>query len=294
VPIDYRYHIGSLVAIFLALLLGILIGIGLVGNPQELDRLVSELKEDYRKVSETKDARIAELNESEREAAMLTRETVAAVIARRLQGKRIAIVVDHDFGDDPTPDVLRGTLKAAGATIVSTTVITRNFVTLPPKVKQRVQQRLNLYLPPGVYVRTVIAETIAQDLARGRRPLILELQSSGLLKSAADSDYSSRPDIVLVVGGAVDPHDIAPERIDLPLIKKLVELGVRVVGVEAKGAAVSVIPLYKAAGIPTVDNADTAAGRLSTVILLAGADGHYGLKDTADSFIPPISQAAQR
>jgi hypothetical protein len=294
VPIDYRYHIGSLVAIFLALLLGILIGIGLVGNPQELDRVVSELKEDYRRISETKDARIAELSEGEREAAMLARETVAAVIAGRLDGTRIAIVVDHDFGDDPTPDVLRGTLKAAGADVVSTMVVTRNFVTLPPKVKQRVQQRLNLYLPPGVYVRTVIAEAVAQDLARGRGTLIPELQSIGLLRSAADSDYSSRPDVVLVVGGADHPEDIAPERIDLPLIRKLVELGVRVVGVEAKGAAVSVIPLYKAAGIPTVDNADTQAGRLSTVVLLSGEDGHYGVKDTADSFIPPISQAPQR
>ena len=289
-PIDYRYHIGSLVAVFLALLLGILIGIGLVGNPQEVERMVERLRKD----NEVKAAEIAQLNESQRQSDMLGRETVAAIIAGRLQGKRIAIVVDHDFGDDPTPDVLRGTLKAAGATIVSTMVFTRSFVTLPPKVKERVQQRLNLYLPPGVYLRTVIAEAVAQDLARGRRPLILELQSIGLLKSAADSDYSSRPDVVLVVGGAANPQDTAPERIDLPLIKKLVELGVRVVGVEAKGAAVSVIPLYKAAGIPTVDNADTAAGRLSTVILLAGANGHYGVKDTADSFIPPISESAQR
>jgi len=294
VPIDYRYHIGSLVAVFLALLLGILIGIGLVGNPQELDRMVAELREEYREVGETKDAEISQLTEQQREAAMLTRETVAAVIAGRLQGKRVAIVVDHDFREDPTPDVLRGTVKAAGGTVVSTMVFTHSFITLPPKVKQRVQQRLNLYLPPGVYVRTVIAEAVAQDLVRGPGRLILELQSAGLLKSAADSDYLSRPDVVLVVGGARRPDDIAPERVDLPLIKKLVSLGVRVVGVEQKGAAVSVIPLYKAAGIPTVDNADTPPGRLSTVLLLAGASGHYGVKDTADSFIPPISQAAQR
>jgi len=103
-----------------------------------------------------------------------------------------------------------------------------------------------------------------------------------------------RPDVVLVVGGAASQDQVAPERIDLPMIKKFTGFGIRVVGVEAKSAAVSVIPLYRAADIPTVDNADTAAGRLSTVIVLAGADGHYGVKETADSFLPNIPGADQR
>jgi hypothetical protein len=289
VPIDYRYHIGSLVAVFLALLLGILIGIGLVGNPQEVERMVEGLRED----NEAKAARIAELSEGERQSDMLSRETVAALIAGRLAGKRIAIVADHDFGGDPLPDTLRGTLKSSEATIISTMVLTKDFITLPPKVKQKVTRQLNLYPPPGVYVRTVIAEAIAQDLAQGRDTLILGLQSNGLLKTGTGSDYTSPPDAVLVIGGADSTSDIAPERIDLPLIKKLTELGVRVVGVEAKGAAVSVTPLYKAAGISTVDNADTPAGRLSTVIALAGTDGHFGVKDTADSFLPAIPLANQ-
>jgi len=286
-PVDYRYHVGSLVAVFLALLLGILIGIGLAPNPQELETVVSDLKDEYSKVTQESNA----LRESQREADELSRRTIAAVISGRLQGKRIAIVADHDFGADPLPDTLRGTLKEAGATIVSTMVFTRDFVGLPLKVKQRVTQRLNLYPPPGVYVRTVIAEAIAQDLAQGRDTLILGLQSNGLLKTGTGSDYTSPPDAVLVIGGADSTSDIAPERIDLPLIKKLTELGVRVVGVEAKGAAVSVTPLYKAAGISTVDNADTPAGRLSTVIALAGTDGHFGVKDTADSFLPAIPLA---
>ncbi len=291
-PIDYRYHIGSLVAVFLALLLGILIGIGLVGNPQELDKMVSDLKEDYLQVSETKDARIAELSAAANESAMLARETVAAIIAGRLQGKGIAIVVDHEFGNDRTPDNLRGTLTAAGARVISLTTFTRSFVALPLKTKEKVEEQTDLVVPQGTYVRTAIAEAIGRDLARGRTDFIAELQSIGLVKTAADSDYSSRPDAVLVIGGAGDPQDIAPERIDLPLVRKLTELGVRVVGVEAKDAAVSVVALYKAAGVATVDNADTAAGRLSTVLLLANReDGHYGVKDTADSFVAPIPQS---
>ncbi|MFB3881354.1 MAG: copper transporter [Armatimonadota bacterium] len=283
-PIDYRYHIGSLVAVFLALLLGILIGIGLVGNPQEVERMVEGLRKD----SETKDAEIAQLREAERQADMLGRETVAALIAGRLAGKRVAIVADHDFGDDPLLDTLRGTLRSAQATIISTTVLTKAFVTLPPEVRRRVTRELNLYPPPGVYVRTIIAEAIARDIVRGNGSLILGLQRIGLLKAGTGFDYVTPPDVVLVIGGAKSATEIAPERIDLPLIKKLTELGVRVVGVEAAGAGVSVTPLYKAAGVSTVDNADTLSGRLATVMALAGANGHFGVKDTADSFLPPI------
>lgn len=293
-PVDYRYHIGSLVAIFLALLLGILIGIGLAPNPQDLDQVVAGLKAEYQKVSQSNDAERKSKEAELREADALSKETVAAVIAGRLAGKRVAMVVDHDFGRDTLPDTLRATLKQAGASVVSTTVVTKDFVTLPVAVKQKVVQQLGVYPPPGVHFRTVIAEAIAQDLARGRADQILGLQSSGLVKSAADSNYAVRPDAVLMVGGAASPDEIAAERIDLPLVRKLTELGVRSVGVEGKGAAISVVPLYKAAGISTVDNADTAAGRLAIVLVLAGVSGHYGVKETADSFLPAIPATVQR
>jgi hypothetical protein len=94
-----------------------------------------------------------------------------------------------------------------------------------------------------------------------------------------------------MVGGLESPEDASPERIDLPMIEELSTRGVRVVGCEGRGAEVSSMPTYKAAGVPTVDNADGPAGRLSVVLALAGADGHFGVKDTADSFLPEIPAA---
>ncbi len=76
------------------------------------------------------------------------------------------------------------------------------------------------------------------------------------------------------------------------MIQELAAAGVRIVGCEPREVATSVIPIYKAAGIPTVDSADTPAGRLAIVLGLAGADGHYGIKETADSFLPPIPGVA--
>jgi len=78
------------------------------------------------------------------------------------------------------------------------------------------------------------------------------------------------------------------------MIEELTGLGVRVVGCEPRDAAISCIPLYKTKDIPTVDNADSLAGRLAIVLALAGADGHFGVKDTCDRFVPDIPLQGSR
>jgi hypothetical protein len=294
VLIDYRYHLGSFVVVFVALLLGILIGIGLAPNPEELNRVVADLKVEYREAREAKEAELQALRETNREYDMLAREAVSALVRDRLSGRRIAVILDHELGGDGLAEDLRGLLKQAGASITSTTVITHDFVALPTEVRQKVAQRLSLYPPPGVHFRTLIAQAIAKDLANGQPELIRELHATGLLRSSADSDYKVAPEAALLVGGQDTASDASPERIDLPMIQELTTLGIRVVGCEPRDAPVSCISIYRASGIPTVDNADTAAGRLALVLALAGADGHFGVKETADRFLPDIPSSPGR
>jgi hypothetical protein len=291
VPIDYRYHIGSFVAIFIALLLGILIGIGLSPNPEELNRIVGDLKEQFREARKETAAEVQSLRDDKAQFESLAKEAVAGVIRGRLANRRVAIVVDHDLGGDPLPDLLRATLRQSGATLTSTTTLTRDFISLPSEVRQKVAQRLSLYPPPGVHFRSLIAEAVARDLAQGRSELILELQSMGLLKSSADSDYRVPASAVLLVGGAQSSAESAPERIDLPLIAELTRLGVLVVGCESSQASVSSVPLYKSKGISTVDNAEALAGRMSVVLALSGVKGHFGVKESADRLLPDLAAA---
>ena len=51
----------------------------------------------------------------------------------------------------------------------------------------------------------------------------------------------------------------------------------------------SCMPQYKACGITTVDDLDTAAGRLAAVLTLGGATGNFGNKDSADQLFPEIT-----
>lgn len=291
--ISYRYHVGSLLAVFLALLLGILVGIGLTSRPEEFEQRLADLRSELNDETENHRKDMAQKEQQLREEQVLSKEAVATVVDGRLAGKRVAIVLDHDFGRDRFPDGLRALMAQAGATLTSTTTITQDFVTLPVAVKDKVAKELLLYPPPGVHFRSAIAEAFARDLARGRPGIIAELRDAGLLRSAADSDYSTPVDAVVVVGGLRNTADAAVERIDLPLIDTLVQERVRVVGCESATAQISCIAAYEPKGIPTVDNADTLAGHMALVLALAGADGNFGVKETASRLLPQAPPSAR-
>jgi hypothetical protein len=65
--------------------------------------------------------------------------------------------------------------------------------------------------------------------------------------------------------------------------------GVPVVGIEGTDQRPSRIPVYKANGVSSVDSVDTQIGKLALALLLAGgAEGHYGLKTSAEDGTLPV------
>ncbi len=292
--ITYRYHVGSLLAVFLALLLGVLIGIGLTSSPEEFEQRLADLRKQQQELAKSHEETTAELRKQLQEQETIAKEASAGVIADRLRGKRVAIVLDHDFGSNPLPNNLRALMKQAGAVVTSTTTITDKFVKLTKADKDRLSQQLLLYPPPGVHFRSVLAQALGRDLARGRSRLIGNLRDDGLVRTSSDADYSVRVDYVVLVGGLSKSDQGAVERIDLPLIDALLKDHVRVVGCESTEAKITCVPAYESKGIPTVDNVDTLAGRLALVLVLAGAEGNYGVKETADRLLPPAAPAGGR
>jgi hypothetical protein len=59
-----------------------------------------------------------------------------------------------------------------------------------------------------------------------------------------------------------------------------------VVGVERSAEDPSQIPSYVHGGLSTVDDADQPAGRVALALALAGAEGNFGYKSTADAPLP--------
>ena len=75
--------------------------------------------------------------------------------------------------------------------------------------------------------------------------------------------------------------------------KGLGDANVPTIGVEPSGVSQSAVPTWSDAGLSTVDDIDTPAGRLALALLLAGGSiGNYGLKANADDGIVPPLEAA--
>ena len=83
----------------------------------------------------------------------------------------------------------------------------------------------------------------------------------------------------------------ARERVDAlydGIARGLSKTGVNVVGIEQRDTQPSQVDWYRDRGLSSVDNIDESAGRAALVFVLAGSDGAYGRRDSAQALLPPV------
>lgn len=325
--IDFRYHLVSLVAVFIALAVGIVLGAGPLreGISDTLEGEVSGLRAERAEVR-------AQATEAQARADALDR--ALGVIGPRaasatLTGVRVAVVVlpgaDRNLGEQLTQAV-----DEAGGHVALT-------VTLQPswQTQQGQQEAValleemagDLQLPTlpegeGPSLPAVLGAAVVGADGPGRTGAWLEaleqLDSEGFLRlawseQADDTLEDRRPsDAVLVVTGGLT----LPEEGDLDeagalvldtrttLVRTLARLDtpLTVTGTGTVGGAqqpeggqdplIAAIRQDRAlrAQTSTVDDAEGAAGRLSTILALgwevADRSGHYGIGPQAETPMP--------
>lgn len=133
---------------------------------------------------------------------------------------------------------------------------------------------------PGSQVLTVLQQNqLVKVFWAQARPFTVD---------APKTSAEEKVDAVIILGGSKRKE--LPRRqfeyTDLPMIKYFKEQGVRVVGVEPIQTSVSYIPYFKKYNLSTVDNVDTIAGKLSLVLAVEGSQGNFGIKGTAQKYLP--------
>ncbi|NPV52854.1 MAG: copper transporter [Firmicutes bacterium] len=292
-----RYHIASLVAVFLALGLGILIGSAMGGNEaliEQQKRLIDRLEMDFSQIKQERERLQVKLNLAERELASsveFEKTAFPVLVAGKLEGRRVAIVRTGDSVNRRAEEAIERALRDAGASVTSVTTILRPFELPAGDVKAQGElfKCLGLdaiqseFQPKDIPVR--LAAALAREIASGTGlTLVPALEELGFVQ--VSGRYQGYVDAVVILGGGSEESKVAAKTVDLPLIDAFNALGVRVAGAEAAGASQSYMKLYKEKGIPTVDNADMVLGQLSLVFALAGENGHYGIKETARQPFP--------
>jgi hypothetical protein len=279
-----RYHAASLAAVFIALAVGILIGVGfgsdvVNGTADDLENSLQADVERYRDQATELERELA----SERD---FEQTIYPMVVSEHLHGQRVAVIGLGGLAPDVTSDV-EAALGPTGAKIAEIAV-----VNLPPSLDQlasTLDGRNARELERG---DTDAIDDFAEDA--GRR-LVFGGADFDALRGTLLGRYSGRPngiDAVVVVRQRpedLDPDDsTATDHLEQGILAGLLDTARPVVGVEQTSTDPSTISFFASGGTSSVDDVDRTAGRVALVYALAGASGHFGIKDSADSLLPDL------
>jgi hypothetical protein len=286
---DLRYHVASLAAVFLMLVVGILIGVGISGrgfvDDAERDRLNGRIAE----LQEEADAARADVDDLERrqQAAQEFVEGAYPVLSEdRLAGMRFAVIVVGTVDQLPLDFVQTAIDEDAGGRITR-----MRAITLPLRLTA-VEAALSSRQELAGYVGDEQLGNLGRDLARelvagGETPLWDALE--GEIVEERTGSLAPPVDGVVVIRSG-EPQAGPTSRFLAGVYQGLGSTGEPAVGVEPARVEQSAIPVFQRYRLSTVDGIDTELGQLALVLLLSGADpGDYGVRDTADDgILPPI------
>ena len=278
---DLRYHVASLAAVFFALIIGILVGVALASHglgDTERDRL----QEDLRRAQAHGDALEAQLDALEKTSAAdraYVEKTYRVVVANRLQGARIAVLFVGSVDDDVQKAITDALRDASGTPLrVRAVKVPINAAAM----EQRLANRPFLAAYAADDQLDELGHALGQEFAAGAEtPLWNALES--LIVEQKDGSPKRPADGVIVVRTV--PAQIGASAVFLKgLYSGMKDVGVPAVGVDLAEGDATAIKAFKKAGLSTVDDVDTAVGKLALVILLSepAVTGDYGTKTTAD------------
>jgi hypothetical protein len=278
-----RYHAASLAAVFLALAIGILIGVGFGDN------VLSNTKKDL-EASLTGDLEAAR-NRSDQLAAQINRSEefehrVYPVLVRgKLRGQRIGVLALGGLPDDLSRGI-EDALQPTGGHLVAVGVVSE-----PPDLGSLAGALSETRLS-DLETNSDTVEALGKGV--GRQFVIggtlLDRVSSRLL-SRASGDLGGLDSVIVV---RQQPSDLDPQaktatgRLESGLLDGIVATGATAVGVERSETDSSSISFFSSHDLSTVDDLDFVSGQMAMVYALLGADGNFGVKDTADRLLPDL------
>ena len=307
--INFRFHLVSLIAVFLAMGLGILVGSTVVDQVivDRLDREISSVSHESNQLK-------SENNRLGNEVSKLddfVRKSSAYAIQDRLTGQSVAIIAEEGIATDAVGALLES-VRGAGAEVPGVLWLNDKWRLDSPKDLRSLQSAArvtgNVAASRLAALRELATRLAEPARSRRGRDVVEPLRSAGFLDfgdgtRSALAAFPARPARVLVLTGT-DSHLSATDTM-VDLVQSLLTADAPTVLGEVydaktgptaprRGAALEPVrgdpPLAKL--VTTLDDAELPQGALTAVISLdqiaAGTIGHYGYGEGADETLPPL------
>ena len=304
--INFRYHVVSLTAVFLALAIGLVVGTAALNGPvaDSLNDRVNALGKDNKNLREQVGHLTGEVNQKED----FVREVAPLLLTSTLTGQRV-LVVSLPGGGDHVEGVLE-MLATAGAKITARVDVEDKFtnpengVELLDLADQAAVPTVPVTSLPGNSDGVEKSSALLAAVLLDRLPVVTEADQRSVIEAykaagyiSVDGEVSGPAEAVVMVAGlpytdresAEKNKAVVTMATQLDQASRLVVAGSAVAG---DGNAVSAVrgdpTLSKT--ISTVDNAGTVQGQLAAAMAvqeqLGGGVGQYGVGAGAESRMP--------
>jgi hypothetical protein len=309
--ISFRYHIVSIVSVFLALAVGVALGGGPLKG--EVDNTLVQQVQAGRKAQAELQSEISSLRTTNEFTDAFARSVAPSLLGQGLEGRPVTLMV-LPGAEESAVESVSELVGVAGGTVAGTVRVGEGLVDAGNKqlVDELASQLLDgtpdVTVPEDAsgYERmgALIARAVATDEDAGvavdeaANSILSGLSTANLM--SAQGEFTQRGGLVLFIAGAGSGS--AEERSGTNTIvtslAKAIDAdtdGVVVAGPVPSARAGGVVEAVRtdvaaAKDVSTVDALSRAAGQVVTVMALAqqatGEAGHYGAVDAADGAMP--------
>jgi hypothetical protein len=284
-----RYHATSLIAIFLALAIGVVIGAALGGDTlnstrRNLEQSLTGNLEDARNRAEDLSTELGHANE-------FADEVYPVLVRDDLRGMRIGVVAIGGLPGEIS-GAIEDALGPAGGRLVAVGVV-REPVDLQALADDLSKTRF-VGLDRDPDTQTEFGTGVGRQLVFGGN--LLE-RVRGHLFSRASGNFGALDGVIVVRDQPQDMGSVQRStagRLESALLSGLTATRTAAVGVEASDAEPSSVSFFQGNDLASVDDVDLSAGKLATVLALLGAEGSFGVKGSADQLLPDLLAPRQK
>jgi hypothetical protein len=287
---DLRYHVASLAAVFLALVIGLLVGVALashgLGNTER-----KRLEDDLRRAqvqNDTLQQQLDALGEAGAADSAFANNAYEVVMANRLKGKRVAVLFVGSVDGDTRTAITRAIGDASGSPVrVRAVKVPIDSAALSKRLSTR-QPFLAAYA--GRDQLTKLGHALGQEFVAGRETPLWNSLLNMLVEERVGTPKTPADAVVVVRTAPAQTGDTA--LFLKGLYSGLRDVGVPAVGVERTSGDRSSIDAFRAEHLSTVNNIDERTGKLALAILLSDGTvaGDFGAPPAATWLpaVPPV------
>jgi hypothetical protein len=296
---DLRYHVASLAAVFIALAVGIVIGVAIASGGGVEDTTRAVLEGDKRRLEE----RLAEAQdraesseERQRAVNQLVERAYPALMEGRLEGDEIGVLFLGPI-DPAIRSAVEKTLTDAdsGAPVRVTGL---ELPADPDALADLIANDPTLAAFGTEGEIDGLGRGLGREFVDGGETPVWEAVDELIVEEGVGSTLAPLDGVVVVRSWEPPAEDASPEELAAAqateqlldgMLDGLEDGSVPVVGVERTGADPSSVPYFRDRGISAVNDVDAVAGQVALAMLLAGGrPGEYGVGDDVDAVTPPI------